>query len=215
LAIEEKKRKREEEKEIIEVKSDEQEVIKELEELSREVEVTKPVEIVEEKPEFNFPEWIEYPWMYIKPRNPDLYDSWLQSWGNLLLRWSSFHIKHVISLNDLLSTPPYSKLTTENLKEIMNYLVKTGFARWLDENRLRIYWKSLEELADYLYDWALNTGTIHFTPYDLIQESPEIIRNLPSEDLLQIINILISKKKAKWMDKNKRAVKILLPEPEK
>lgn len=217
MAIKEKKRKIEEEKEkeVIEIKSDEQEIIKEMEELSREVEITKPVEIVEEKPKYKFPEWIEYPWMYIKPKNPDLYNSWLQSWGNLLLKWASFYIKHVISLNGLLSTPPYSKLTTENLREIMNYLVKTGFAKWLDENRLRIYWKSLEELADYLYDWALNTGTIHFTPYDLLQESPEIIKNLPTEDLLQIISILVSKKKAKWMDKNKRAVKILLPEPEK
>ena len=215
LSIKEKKRenRKEEELELGEVKEVEQEIVSEVEKISEEVKATEQVEVVEEKPKFTFPEWVEYPWMYIKPKNPDLYRSWLQSWGDLLLKWASFHVKHVVSIHDLLSTPPYSKLSVEYLKEIMNYLVRTGFAKWLDENRLRVYWKSLEELADYLYNWSLNTGTIYFTPYDLLQEGPEIIKNLPTEDILQIINILISSKKAKWMDKNRKAVRILLPEP--
>lgn len=215
LSIKEKIRKKENEEKagLGEVKEVEQEIASEIEKISEEVKVTEKVEVVEEKLKFTFPEWIDYPWMYIKPKNQDLHRSWLQSWGDLLLKWASFHVKHVISIHDLLSTPPYSKLSAEYLREIMNYLVEKGFAKWLDENRLRVYWKSLEELADHLYNWALDTGTIYFTPYDLLQESPEIIKKLPTEDILKIINILIGSKKAKWMDKNKKAVRILLPEP--
>ena len=215
MSIKEEERKKEDEKEVEmdEMREVQQEIVSEIEKISEEVKVAEQVEVVEEKPKFTFPEWIDYPWMYIRPKTPDLQRSWLQSWGDLLLKWASFHVKHVISVHDLLSTPPYSKLSVEYLREIMNYLVETGFAKWLDENRLRVYWKSLEELADYLYNWALNTGTIHFTPYDLLQESPEIIKNLPTEDIFRIIEILISSKKAKWMDKNKKAVRILLPKP--
>ncbi len=209
---ERKKEKQEKEKiEINEIEEVEQEVVSEVERISEEIKVAKQVEVVKERPQFVFPDWVDYPWMYIKPRNTDLYRSWLQNWGNLLLKWASFHIKHVISIDDLLSTNPYSKLPAEYLKEIMNYLVEKGFAKWVDKNRLRIYWKSLEELAEYLYNWALNTGTIYFTPYDLLQEGPDVIKTLPTEDLLQVINILIDSGKAKWMDKNKRAVRILLP----
>lgn len=207
----EKMKQEKEEEEISEIEEVEQEVVTEVEKISEELKVTKQVEVVKGRIQFVFPDWIDYPWMYVKPRNADLYRSWRQNWGNLLFKWVSFHIKHVISVDDLLSTDPYSKLPVEYLKEIMNYLVEKGFAKWLDNNRLRIYWKSLEELADYLYNWALNTGTIYFTPYDLLQEGPDVIKNLPTEDLLQVINILINNGKAKWMDKSKRAIRILLP----
>jgi len=212
LSIKEKEREKiKQEKKKVKINEVEEEIISEVEKIGEELKVAEQVEAVKERPQFVFPDWINYPWMYVKPRNADLYRSWLQNWGNLLLRWASFHIKHVVSIDDLLSINPYSKLPVEYLKEIMNYLVEKGFAKWLDNNRLRIYWKSLEELADYLYNWALDTGTIYFTPYDLSQEGPDVIKTLPTGDLLQVINILINSGRAKWMDKSKRAVRILLP----
>lgn len=159
---------------------------------------------------FELPEWVEYPWMYVRPKQEVYLESWLKSWADLLLKWAAANFEYVISVAQLAKVYPFSKLSVEDLKEIFSYLVKKGFAKWRSDTSVRLFWKSLEDLADELYEYAIKSGILELTPYTLMAECPEKFKKLPPEELPLILSILVKKGKARWM-KKKVAVRLQLP----
>ena len=53
------------------------------------------------------PPWIDKPWMYIKPENPDQLDNWLNDWGDFLVDLCRVMVKHVVNLMHLRSKFPF------------------------------------------------------------------------------------------------------------
>ncbi|MHA1221876.1 MAG: hypothetical protein ACTSSG_02615 [Candidatus Heimdallarchaeaceae archaeon] len=162
------------------------------------------------------PKWIKAPWMYIKPKKETDVESWLESWSAIVLDYTRIFVIHIININDLRNVHPFKnkkigkKLTIEQVRDIIDHLVKQNFAKWLDEKtktRARIYWKSNEEWADELLKFMIETGRvveIH-SLYDLTQLK-EKWSTLPADDLIIVCEMLVEKKVARWLNKDKTII---------
>ncbi|MFW9852228.1 MAG: hypothetical protein ACFFDS_04765 [Candidatus Thorarchaeota archaeon] len=162
------------------------------------------------------PKWVKAPWMYIKPKKDSQVESWLESWSAIVLDYSRVFVIHIININELRNEYPFNnskinkKLSLKQVREIIDYLVKQNIAKWLDEQnktRARIYWKANEEWADELLDFMIETGRvveIH-SLYDLTQLEEQWC-NLPADDLIIVCEMLVEKKVARWLNKDKTII---------
>jgi hypothetical protein len=75
---------------------------------------------------------------------------------------------------------------------LTNALIEKKIAEWLDKKKeiLRVYWKSLEEWATLIIDWAHETGKSEPIILAEIRESTQEFSNLPDEDLKKIFKII-------------------------
>ncbi len=162
------------------------------------------------------PKWIKAPWMYIRPNKGDQIESWLESWSAIVLDYSRIFVIHIININEIRSVHPFhnkkigKRLTIDQVRDIIDHLVTHNIAKWLDEDnktRARIYWKSDEEWADQLLDFMIETGRvveIH-SLYDLTQLE-ENWSNLPADDLIIVCEMLVERKVARWLNKEKTII---------
>ena len=162
------------------------------------------------------PKWVKAPWMYIKPQKGDQIESWLESWSAIVLDYSRIFVIHIININELRNIHPFhnkkigKRLTLDQVREIIDQLVSQNIARWLDEDkktRARIYWRSNEEWADELLDFMIETGRvveIH-SLYDLTQLEEKWC-NLPADDLIIVCEMLVERKVARWLNKEKTII---------
>ncbi len=75
------------------------------------------------------------------------------------------------------------------------------------KTRARIYWKTNDEFADNLVDFMIDTGRvveIH-SLLDLSQLEQEW-SNLPADDLIIICEMLVERKVARWLNKEKTII---------
>jgi hypothetical protein len=181
------------------------------EDLSKDQRAVLELEFEEE-----LPAWVKRPWMYIKPKKEDQVESWLQSWSAIVLDYSRIFVIHIININDLRSVHPFNnkelgkRLTLAQVRSVIDHLVQQNIARWLDEDnktRARIYWKSNEEWADALLDFMIETGRVVevHSLYDLTQMD-EKWGNLPADDLIIVCEMLVERKVARWLNKEKTII---------
>lgn len=150
-------------------------------------------------------------WMYgIPPRQEDR-DLWAGEWADFLLQWTEHNSVHVLSLATLIAEPPFKDLRNkvDSFKLIAKVLIDKEVAEWSDRRKrqLRVYWKPLEDWADYIYEWALKTGKLRLDVKSIIiQESGESFAKLPEKDLYIVLALMIEKDYAEWVDKIAGAV---------
>jgi len=200
-------------------------------EVEIEPEIVKPTEVVEEvDPQSTetiveevpteiilMPSWggtDQSEWMYgIPPRTEDR-DLWAEEWADFLLLWTEHNSVHVLSLATFIAEPPFKDFRNkvDSFKKIAKVLIDKEVAEWTDRKKrqLRVYWKPLEDWADYLYEWALKTGKLRLDVKSIvIQESGESFAKLPEKDLYIVLALMVEKKFAEWIDKKKGAVLII------
>ena len=147
----------------------------------------------------------EYPWleetkyefMYSIPnkkKNPSDYESWKTEWAKVLFDYAKCAILHILYLRQLYSEKPFSNFQDRQkaIKKIADELVEQKLAKFLSkkEEKLRIYWKTLDLWAVDLYDWALDFGKIEPILIYEIREAQKEFSNLPKLDIEEIFRIL-------------------------
>jgi len=170
----------------------------------------------------------KFPWMYFIPDKKSSGDNWKENfeawkndWVKFTIDWARVYIFHILDMYEIVKEKPYIFLNEREkaINIIFKNLVdmkrgKNKLAQWIgkDKNKIRIYWRSLDEWANLLYEWAINGGGDIFTLIDLKKAGEEIpgFDTLPDEDIREIINILVRQKKARWIDKQLIRVKILV-----
>ncbi|MFX1368752.1 MAG: hypothetical protein ACFFAY_09160 [Promethearchaeota archaeon] len=195
------------------------EVAQAIEELKEAAVVTEPsLETQAEAEEALMPHWgdiSQSEWMYaIPPREEDM-QMWAEEWGDFLLEWAEKNNVHVMSVTTFLTERPFKDMNgkVDSFKLIGDGLVDKEIAEWLDKARrqLRVYWRFLEDWADIIYKWALETGTVRLDIKSIvIQENDQAFSTLPEKDLFIVMTLLVEKGLAEWIDKKKGAIKILL-----
>lgn len=164
----------------------------------------------------DLPRWVNAPWMFITPKKDSQLKSWLEDWSTVLLDYAQIFNFHVVNINELRNVHPFNnrkigkKLSLEQLRQIVDYLIEQNFARWLDEQRktrARIYWKSLEEWADEMLDFLIDTGRIVeiHSLYDLTTFEQKW-STLPPEELVAVCQILVDRGVARWLNKEKTII---------
>jgi hypothetical protein len=149
--------------------------------------------------------WLEekrYIFMYTLPnKKQDLkdFESWKKEWSKVLFDYARYAILHILYLRQLESEKPFSKFEdrVEALKEIADELVDREQAEWLSKSKekLRVYWKSLENWAQEIYDWAIEISPLEPILIFEIRESNKEFSNLPKDDIIKIFKMLEKDKK--------------------
>lgn len=178
------------------------EIDKELQKLEKEVsseEVTEVVKSAAEKLVELHP-WLEQPQFGFMFSAPDPkkakkdFASWQEEWGQVLLDYAKVAILHILYPKKLLTEVPFNKFQDRSkaIEFLTAYLVEKKLAEWLDKKKemLRIYWKSLEEWADLILEWAKENGKADIVIIPEIRGSGEEFANLPDDDLRKIFKIL-------------------------
>lgn len=155
------------------------------------------------------PDWVDKPWMYVKPENPKFLESWRRDWSDYTLKWAKFLVIHLISVAELMEKNPFYKLSEVALRDILEYMNSKNSIKWWDKNKtlVRIYWRSLEEWCEIIYRWALRTGRLDFTLFEIMDEKEEF-STLPPEDIKEIFRLMVEKRFAEWMGKKHEMIKI-------
>ncbi|MFX0177230.1 MAG: hypothetical protein ACFE85_13510 [Candidatus Hodarchaeota archaeon] len=151
--------------------------------------------------------WLEekrYVFMYSIPnRKTNLkdYESWKNEWSKVLFDYARYAILHILYLRKLESEKPFSKFDDRNtaLKEIAQELVDKKQAEWLSKSKekLRIYWKSIDNWAEEIYKWAMEISPLEPILIFEIRDSNKEFSNLPNEDLVKIFKILEKDRRGK------------------
>ncbi len=179
------------------------------------------------------PKWVNKPWMYISPKSTDKIGSWSDKWSKVLLDYTKLYVIHIISINKIRTVYPFKneeigkELSIEQLRNLVGYLGEKDYATWLDEEqkrgffawlakifglkkeettklRARIKWKTNAEFAEDLLNFMLETGRVVevHSLFDLSQFDEEWA-TLPPEDLIDVVDILVNKGVAHWLNREK------------
>jgi len=164
------------------------------------------------------PSWIKKPWRYMIPDDPKLREDWLLTWSDFLISYCKAKKYFLVNISDIVNEFPFknpihrTKLSTDHVILLGDYLVEKKRARWWNEelkDRIRIYWKTLAEHADDFYDYAFLHGLDLFTAYD-IKKLDQEWSNIPPREIGLVMRILVSSKRAKWADSDKKTIELNL-----
>jgi hypothetical protein len=151
--------------------------------------------------------WLEekrYIFMYSLPnKKTDLkdYESWKKEWSKVLFDYARYAILHILYLRKTESEKPFSNFEERKkaLEEIAEELVNKEQAEWLSKSKekLRVYWKSLDNWAEDIYEWAMEISPLEPILIFEIRESNREFSNLPNEDIVKIFKMLEREKRGK------------------
>lgn len=147
----------------------------------------------------------DYPWLeqkrYIfmfsipnKKKNTSDYESWKSEWSKVLFDYARYAILHILFIRSLHTAKPFSKFENRDkaIREIAEELVEKKQAEWLSKNKekLRIYWKSIDNWAEEIYEWAKEISPLEPILIFEIRESNRDFSTLPKEDIEEIFKFL-------------------------
>ncbi|MHA1748435.1 MAG: hypothetical protein ACTSYF_07300 [Promethearchaeota archaeon] len=153
---------------------------------------------------------ILYPWlndlrfefMYSPPvgkkKKEKEYKEWLEEWSKVLFDYAKTEKRHVIFVNDIIGIRPFSEIRQrkDSLIEIINALIRKKNAKWIKKNeKVRIYWKSLEEWSEIIYEWAYENSILEPLFVFNLKEVNEDFSTLPEEEFISIMKLLEKKDK--------------------
>jgi len=151
--------------------------------------------------------WLEekrYIFMYSIPnKKTDLkdYESWKKEWSKVLFDYARYAILHILYLRQTESEKPFSNFEDRKqaLEEIAEELLNKEQAEWLSKSKekLRVYWKSLDNWAEEIYDWAMEISPLEPILIFEIRESNQAFSKLPNDDIIKIFKMLEKDKRGK------------------
>lgn len=151
--------------------------------------------------------WLEekrYIFMYSIPnKKTDLkdYESWKNEWSKVLFDYARYAILHILYLRQTESEKPFSNFEARKqaLEEIAEELINKEQAEWLSKSKekLRVYWKSLDNWAEEIYEWAMEISPLEPILIFEIRESNRAFSKLPNDDIIKIFKMLEREKRGK------------------
>ncbi|MHA1682754.1 MAG: hypothetical protein ACTSUE_17580 [Promethearchaeota archaeon] len=159
---------------------------------------------------------IRYEFMFSEPmgkkeKDAD-YKEWLEEWSKVLFDYATISRKHIVYIQELLNIEPFSKLRNRRdiVLKICLHMIKKELAEWLiKKEKLRVYWKTLDEWAQVIYKWAYDDmRTDPLFIFDFKEEGEEF-SDLPDEDFAKIFKILEKQKKGRIVKSSDKKIAFL------
>lgn len=157
-------------------------------------------------------EWIEEPqygFMYSMPhpkKAKEDFESWREEWSQVLLDYARVGTFHIIFPKQLLTEKPFNQFVNrkKSIDELCDALIEKDLAEWLGNKRkrekLRVYWKSLDEWKTIIEQWAYNNAIFDVIMVPDIRKSGQEFALLPVEDLYSIFRSLEKNHKATMIE---------------
>ena len=159
------------------------------------------------------PAWVQKPWRWMVPEDPQLNQQWLLTWGDFLFDFARVLNIHIVDLQEISLVYPFhnavlrKKLTTKQLALISEFLIEQGKAKWWNDqkSRLRVYWKTLQSHAEDLYGFAFQNGYDMVTIFDIVKMN-QSWSTLPPRDIRELMEIMVLTNKAQWADSEQKTI---------
>ncbi|MFX0168832.1 MAG: hypothetical protein ACFE89_05655 [Candidatus Hodarchaeota archaeon] len=153
-----------------------------------------------------------YGFMFVIPQSEEEIDQWGAEWAGFTLDFCREMLFHIVSTRTLVLFDPFNEIRPDRhqaVKVILGVLVKEELGRWINEAEgiLRVTWKTDDEWADEIRRWALKTGRTTLTLFKL-KEHRKDLATLPKSELRIILQRLVERKQAKWLDQEREVVEI-------
>jgi hypothetical protein len=156
-------------------------------------------------------EWLEKPWMYSKPKNSQLLRKWRETWNDYVLAYAQQKNINLVNIIDLKREDPFRRMDQEAFEDIVQALAEQGYGKWWDKKKklLRIYWRTLDQWANHIFEVAKKSGrSVIIGNEGFIELEPSLV-TMPKEDLEQVFVIMVRMGLARWIDKKKKAIRII------
>ena len=154
--------------------------------------------------------WLEetrYIFMYSIPNkktNTKDYESWKTEWLKVLFDYARYAILHILYIRKMHTVKPFANFEDRDtaIRELAESLVDKKQAEWLSKNKekLRVYWKSLDNWAEDIYEWAMEISPLEPILIFEIRESNQEFSNLPREDIEKIFKMLEKDRRGKIIE---------------
>ncbi len=153
-----------------------------------------------------------YGFMFVIPTSEEDVAQWGAEWAGFTVDWCREMLMHIVSTRTLVMLDPFNEIRPDRhkaVKIILGVLVKEELGRWIDEAEgiIRVTWKTDDEWAEEIRRWALKTGRTTFTLFKL-QEYRKDLASLPKSELRIILQRLVERNQAKWLDQAQEVVEI-------
>ena len=153
-----------------------------------------------------------YGFMFVIPTAEEDVERWGQEWAGFTIDWCREMLMHIVSTRTLVMFDPFNELRPDRhkaVKIILGVLVKEELGRWVDEAEgiVRVTWKTDDEWANEIRRWALKTGRTTFTLFKL-KEYRKDLATLPKSELRHILERLVERNLARWLDREREVVEI-------
>ncbi len=155
-----------------------------------------------------------YGFMFVIPTSEIDREQWGAEWAGFTVDYCREMLLHIVSTRTLVMLDPFNDIRPDRhkaVKIILGVLVKEELGRWIDEAEgiIRITWKTDDEWADEIRRWALKTGRTTFTLFKL-KEYRKDLAMLPKSELRIILQRLVERNQAKWLDREREVVEVLI-----
>ena len=155
-----------------------------------------------------------YGFMFVIPTSEKDIEQWGAEWAGFTADYCREMLLHIVSTRTLVMLDPFNDIRPDRMKAvkiILGVLVKEELGRWIDEAEgiIRITWKTDDEWANEIRHWALKTGRTTFTLFKL-KEHRKDLASLPKSELRIILDVLVERKQAKWLDRDREVVEVLV-----
>jgi hypothetical protein len=155
-----------------------------------------------------------YGFMFVVPKGKEEVQQWSEEWAGFAVDWCREMLLHMVSTRTLVMLDPFCELRPDRHKAvrvILDSLVKEDLGRWIDEAEgiVRVTWKADDEWAAEIRTWALETGRTTFTLFKL-KEYRKDLATLPKSELRAILDRLVNRKQARWLDREQEVLEVLV-----
>jgi hypothetical protein len=147
----------------------------------------------------------KFGFMYAYPdpkKDKNNFASWLDDWTKVMFDYAKVTLEHILYPNNLLTEEPFRRFEKpkNSTDLIAEELVRKKLAAWMDrkKEKLRVYWRSMEEWAILVTKWARDNAFSDPLMLPDIRNSGEEFANLPDEDV-KLVFELIQKQNAGQM----------------
>lgn len=152
------------------------------------------------------------PYLLMRPKHPDLIKAWEEFWVRYILKMAEEENLSLVSVQELRRREPLSQMNEASFQAAIEVLIERGLAKWWDRKRglLRIYWCGpdywIKKLIESLR--ARPTGIVNGVD-GALELVPEMA-TLPREEVEELLELMVKRKLARWVDKKRRVLRILL-----
>jgi len=154
------------------------------------------------------------PYLLTRPASPELVKIWEEFWVKYVLDLAEEENLSLISVSELRRLSPFDQMDEGSFKALLELLIKRGHAKWWDKKRgiLRIYWCGpdywLEKLLDAIRARSL-TGVVNGVE-GAVELVPQMA-SLPREEVEDLLELMVERGLAKWVDKKRKILRVLSP----
>ena len=149
------------------------------------------------------------PWMMERPRGAENYKKWVRGWTDAFLEIAEIQNIQLINKYDLRKMEPFNRLSDDDFDAIVKEYLDSPYCAYWGGDKIRVYWRTLDTWANTLHQAAKEKDKNIILGLETLGEFDARMATIPSTDQTKILQILVDRSKARWVEKDNNVLKIL------